>query len=115
MAQLVSAVEQHLESSSPSDPLELAGLNLDQAEQLGRGIQRLKEFGDLGQSLGLRLLVDAEYTYMNPGISVMALGMMRVYNVRGQAVVGNTYQCYLKVMAIFHNLTRHASYFQINP
>ena len=99
MSQLVSAVERQLESSDPGQPLRLTGLSRDQSEQLGRGIQRLREFGNLGQSLGLKLLVDAEYTYMNPGISVMALGMMRVYNVDGDkgAVVGNTYQCYLKV------------------
>ena len=46
--------------------------------------------------LGVRLLVDAEYTYMNPGISVGALAMMLALNRDGQAVVANTYQCYLK-------------------
>ena len=45
---------------------------------------------------GVRLLVDAEYTYMNPGISVGALAMMLALNRDGQAVVANTYQCYLK-------------------
>lgn len=30
--------------------------------------------------LGIRLLVDAEYTYMNPGISAVALGMMLAFN-----------------------------------
>ena len=44
----------------------------------------------------MRLLVDAEYTYMNPGISVGALAMMLALNRDGQAVVANTYQCYLK-------------------
>ena len=46
--------------------------------------------------IGVRLLVDAEYTYMNPGISVAALCMMLALNRDGQAVVANTYQCYLK-------------------
>ena len=41
-------------------------------------------------------MVDAEYTYMNPGISVGALAMMLALNRDGQAVVANTYQCYLK-------------------
>ncbi len=45
---------------------------------------------------GLKILVDAEYTYMNPGISAVALAMMVNYNT-SSAVVGNTYQCYLKV------------------
>ena len=100
MSQLVSGVEEHLEFTKRSAPLSLAGLTENQSAELGRGVQRLKEFGDLGQSLGLRLLVDAEYTYMNPGISVMALAMMRVYNVGREAVVANTYQCYLKVIFV---------------
>ena len=44
----------------------------------------------------IRLLVDGEYTYMNPGISAVALSMMAAFN-RKNAVVCNTYQCYLKV------------------
>ena len=43
----------------------------------------------------LRLLVDGEYTYMNPGISALALGMMMAFN-KEQPVIWNTYQCYLK-------------------
>ena len=43
-----------------------------------------------------RLLVDAEYTYMNPGLSAVALAMARAANAKG-AIVSNTYQCYLKV------------------
>ena len=42
----------------------------------------------------LRLLVDGEYTYMNPGISALALGMMMASN-KEQPVIWNTYQCYL--------------------
>ena len=44
---------------------------------------------------GLHLLVDAEYTYMNKGISAMALALMVALN-KERPVVWNTYQCYLK-------------------
>ena len=60
------------------------------------GIERIKNLSDFSIENGLRLLVDAEYTYMNDGISLMALGMMCHYN-KSKAYVGNTYQCYLKV------------------
>merc|ERR1711962_120497 len=43
----------------------------------------------------IRLLVDGEFTYMNPGISAVALSMMVAFNQK-KAVVCNTYQCYLR-------------------
>ena len=57
------------------------------------------EFGLEGKSLGLRLLCDAEYTYMNPGISAVVWGMAKHLN-KEQPTVSNTYQCYLKVIYI---------------
>ena len=39
-----------------------------------------KQTNLISKNLGLRLLVDAEYTYMNPGISAIALGMMLAFN-----------------------------------
>ncbi len=47
----------------------------------------------------MRVLVDAEYTYLNPGISAVALALMRLYNAKDNSrpLVANTYQCYLRV------------------
>merc|ERR1712083_217273 len=61
---------------------------------LTRGVARLARFGEEGMNQKLRLLVDGEYTYMNPGISALALGMMMAFN-KEQPVIWNTYQCYL--------------------
>ena len=72
------------------------GLNPEEVQDLVQGIARIKNLSDFSIENGLRLLVDAEYTYMNDGISLMALGMMYHYN-KSKAYVGNTYQCYLKV------------------
>lgn len=41
---------------------------------------KCNKFNLTSKNQGLRLLVDAEYTYMNPGISAMALGMMLAFN-----------------------------------
>merc|ERR1712156_54878 len=71
------------------------GLNPEEVQDLVQGIARIKNLSDFSIENGLRLLVDAEYTYMNDGISLMALGMMYHYN-KSKAYVGNTYQCYLK-------------------
>lgn len=44
----------------------------------------------------VRVLVDAEYTYMNPALSLVTMAMMKKFNKDG-AWIWNTYQCYLKV------------------
>uniref|UniRef100_A0A674P908 Proline dehydrogenase n=1 Tax=Takifugu rubripes TaxID=31033 RepID=A0A674P908_TAKRU len=43
----------------------------------------------------VRVLVDAEYTYMNPALSLVTMAMMKKFN-RDDAWIWNTYQCYLK-------------------
>ena len=75
--------------------LNIPGLTEEEAEVLGRGVERLARFGREGTEQDLRLLVDGEYTYMNPGISGLALGMMLAFN-HSRPVVWNTYQCYLR-------------------
>ncbi|XP_056285371.1 hydroxyproline dehydrogenase isoform X3 [Pseudoliparis swirei] len=43
----------------------------------------------------VRVLVDAEYTYMNPTLSLVTMAMMKKFN-KDDAWIWNTYQCYLK-------------------
>lgn len=43
----------------------------------------------------VRVLVDAEYTYMNPALTLVTMAMMKKFN-KDDAWIWNTYQCYLK-------------------
>lgn len=65
-------------------------------ELKGRLEQRVMQLGHAAKSSGVRMLVDAEQSYFQPAIDGLAMKLMKEYN-RGDAIVFNTYQCYLKV------------------
>ncbi|XP_041038473.1 hydroxyproline dehydrogenase, partial [Carcharodon carcharias] len=44
---------------------------------------------------GVQLLVDAEYTYLNPALSWVTMALMMRFN-QSEPAIWNTYQCYLK-------------------
>ena len=84
------------ESKAPLD-FKLESLTDSENQQMVSGMSRIKEVCDFAaKSNKIRLLVDGEFTYMNPGISAVALAMMVAFN-KDKAIVCNTYQCYLKV------------------
>jgi len=90
-------------SIETGEQVALPGFTEEEVGVLTRGVARLARFGKEGMKQDLRLLVDGEYTYMNPGISALALGMMIAFN-KEQPVVWNTYQCYLS--ATLDNITK---------
>ncbi|XP_078394209.1 hydroxyproline dehydrogenase-like [Cetorhinus maximus] len=47
------------------------------------------------QDTGVHLLVDAEYTYLNPALSLVTMALMMRFN-QSEPAIWNTYQCYLK-------------------
>jgi len=57
--------------------------------------RRSREVVAEAQRCGVRVLIDAEHSYFQPAIDLLATEMMREFN-RGQCTVFNTYQAYLK-------------------
>merc|ERR1719188_762693 len=53
---------------------------------------------DLAQELGVRVMLDAEWTDIQPAIQHMVLFLQRSYNKSDRPIVFNTYQTYLKGM-----------------
>ncbi|KAI5780056.1 proline oxidase [Geopyxis carbonaria] len=45
---------------------------------------------------GVKLLMDAEQSHLQPGVDAWTLALMRRFNTAGRAVVYNTYQMYLR-------------------
>ncbi|XP_077571110.1 proline dehydrogenase 1, mitochondrial [Stigmatopora nigra] len=70
--------------------------------QLKRILHRMDILAKHAVKNGVRLMVDAEQTYMQPAISRLTLEMQKVYN-KDKPVIFNTYQCYLK--DAFHNVS----------
>ncbi|CAN9509069.1 unnamed protein product [Ophioblennius macclurei] len=58
------------------------------------GLRRLNKIAEASVNK-VRVLVDAEYTYMNPALSLVTMAMMKKFN-KDSAWIWNTYQCYLK-------------------
>ncbi|XP_069034229.1 proline dehydrogenase 1, mitochondrial [Embiotoca jacksoni] len=76
------------------EPL-LKKFTVEEQEQMKRMLQRMDILAKHALQNGVRLMVDAEQTYLQPAISRLTLEMQRIYN-REKPVIFNTYQCYLK-------------------
>uniref|UniRef100_A0A8C7MXX6 Proline dehydrogenase n=1 Tax=Oncorhynchus kisutch TaxID=8019 RepID=A0A8C7MXX6_ONCKI len=75
-------------------PISFPGLQESENTHFLCGLQRLNKVGEASANK-VRVLVDAEYTYMNPALSLVTMAMMKKFNQDG-AWIWNTYQCYLK-------------------
>lgn len=72
-------------------------LNEGEKTQLRNMIRRLESLANEASVMGVKLMVDAEQTYMQPGIDHLALNLQRKYNRDNKDVIYNTFQCYLKI------------------
>uniref|UniRef100_A0A8D0HG10 Proline dehydrogenase n=1 Tax=Sphenodon punctatus TaxID=8508 RepID=A0A8D0HG10_SPHPU len=73
----------------------LRGEPRDENQHLWESLRRLNSVAERAVERGVRVLVDAEYTYVNPALSLVTLAMMVAWN-RERPWVWNTYQAYLK-------------------
>lgn len=82
-------------ASSELGSLQHERLSKEQRDRLRATASRLDALGETAAKQGVRLMVDAEQTYMQPAIDFLVLRAQRKYN-REWPVVYNTIQCYLK-------------------
>ncbi|XP_047465015.1 hydroxyproline dehydrogenase [Mugil cephalus] len=76
------------------EPITFPGLDEKEMTHFLCGLRRLNKIAEASVNK-VRVLVDAEYTYMNPALSLVTMAMMKKFNKDG-AWIWNTYQCYLK-------------------
>ncbi|XP_053909036.1 hydroxyproline dehydrogenase isoform X1 [Cuculus canorus] len=73
----------------------LPGLSAAQNEHLRAAVGRLQRVTERAASLGVRVLVDAEQSALNPTLSLLTVALMGRHN-RHWPCVWNTYQAYLR-------------------
>lgn len=71
-------------------------LDSHEQEQIQRTFQRLEKIAAEAARCEVKLMVDAEQTYLQPVIDHMTLQLQRQFNRDQRDVVYNTFQCYLK-------------------
>lgn len=76
------------------EELTFAGLTESENTHFLLGLRRLSRIGEASVNK-VRVLVDAEYTYMNPALSLITTALMKKFNQQS-AWIWNTHQCYLK-------------------
>ncbi|XP_042327485.1 hydroxyproline dehydrogenase [Sceloporus undulatus] len=60
-----------------------------------KSLRRLNSVAQYAVKKGVRVLVDAEYTYANPALTLVTMAMMATWNTQ-HPWIWNTYQAYLK-------------------
>lgn len=83
-------------SLGPLTPfLNVSPLSPDERKQLRNMISRLERLAERSARQRVRLMIDAEQTYLQPAIDHLVLNLQRKYNST-ESVIFNTFQCYLK-------------------
>ncbi|XP_069838339.1 hydroxyproline dehydrogenase [Dendropsophus ebraccatus] len=102
-SQRVTLTPQRIVSIMEGQDSDFPFLSDQQNRHLEMSVRRLSRIGKHAKAKGVRVLVDAEYTYINPALSLVTMAMMAQCN-KDEPWIWNTYQCYLKDS--FKNLTQ---------
>ncbi|XP_059732564.1 hydroxyproline dehydrogenase isoform X1 [Bos indicus] len=86
------------EAMDSGQDLQVSCLNTEQTRHLQASLSRLHRVVQHAQAQRVRLLVDAEYTSLNPALSLLVAALATRWNSSGEGGpwVWNTYQAYLK-------------------
>uniref|UniRef100_A0A8C6XAP4 Proline dehydrogenase n=1 Tax=Naja naja TaxID=35670 RepID=A0A8C6XAP4_NAJNA len=70
-------------------------LSQEENQHFQKSLRRLNSVAEYAVEKGVRVLVDAEYTYINPALTLVTIAMMATWNTQ-KPWISNTYQAYLK-------------------
>lgn len=77
------------------EPVDLGFLEAGDQRALEAALSRVRDICRLSEELEVLLLIDAEYTYLNPALRLISLAAMLKFNKK-RPLVAYTYQNYLK-------------------
>ncbi|XP_034993061.1 hydroxyproline dehydrogenase isoform X1 [Zootoca vivipara] len=77
------------------EELNFGCLTQEENHHFKKSLRRLNSVAQYAVGKGVRVLVDAEYTYINPALTLVTMAMMAVWNTQNPWI-WNTYQAYLK-------------------
>ena len=76
-------------------PLYAAALTQEEIELVDKMLERVGKLAEHAHREGVHMMIDAEWTNIQPAIDFMVLGLQRKYNVE-RPIIFQTYQSYLK-------------------
>ncbi|RHY01038.1 hypothetical protein DYB30_006354 [Aphanomyces astaci] len=76
--------------------LKVDPLTPEEIQQVSQMMSRLETLAAAADAAKVKLMIDAEQTYMQVAIDHVVLNLQRRYNTDGRDTIYNTFQCYLK-------------------
>jgi proline dehydrogenase len=74
----------------------IKALSHEEDEMFRNMMRRINVIAQAAKEKDVRVMVDAEQSYLQPAINRITVELMRKYNLE-KAIIFNTYQCYMKV------------------